>query len=183
MIYPIDVVTEMRRRGYAMLPGLTGFIEDLNPLTHPQAWNLLADPAWRRVLFDDPACRDRFWMLDDDARINRCPQAAVDFVTKDNKSHLTVLSGTDSFLQSSKLPEPLACYFAKILGFIHAVRTYLGEILPAPGLPTLLKFRAFHYHHSDLLAGLRHVDARGWGMRPHVDPSIVTLIIAQSDGR
>lgn len=173
---------ELEREGHVLLPGLTAFIEDLNPLTHDDVWAALKTSDVRTAIFAHPLCKRQYWMLNDERKIDEAPQAALDFVAKENKSHLTVVSGTEEFLDSPLLPERIRNYFGSIYQLLRFVEQYLTDILPKPTLPALLKFRAFHYDHSDLLAGLRRQNQRPAGMRPHVDPSIVTLVIAHSDG-
>jgi hypothetical protein len=70
----------------------------------------------------------------------------------------------------------------KIGGFISHTRDYFHDIIPPAPFPNILKVRIFDYLTSDPLAGMRPLFNGPVAMRAHIDGSLVTLVIAESDG-
>jgi hypothetical protein len=176
-----SVLPALHLKGYALLPGLTPWLDTLSPLNHLEAWNALHAPDVAGILHSHRDQRKLFF-LNDSGQIDDPPQLTIEFKAKAEKSHLTVIEGSERVVNHVLLPASVQIYLRLCDDFINHVRMYLREIMPATSLPTFLKLRIFDYHASDPLAGLRPVLLRTPAMRPHIDGSVFTLVISGSDG-
>lgn len=176
-----SVLPALQINGYALLPGLTNWLDTLSPLNHLEAWKALHASDVAGILHSHQDQRQLFF-LNDSGRIDEPPQLTIEFKAKAEKSHLTVIEGSERVVNHVLLPASVQIYLRLCDDFINHVRMYLREIMPPTSLPTLLKLRIFDYHASDPLAGLRPIFLRTPAMRPHVDGSVFTLVISGSDG-
>jgi hypothetical protein len=120
--------------------------------------------------------------LNDQGAIDIKSELNIEFRAKAEKSYLTLIGGSDSIASSPLLPASVQAYLEQCSAFMGEVHDYLTDCLPSPTLPTLLKLLIFDYHASDPLVEMRPPSACPHAMRPHVDGSICTLVIAPSDG-
>jgi hypothetical protein len=176
-----NLIPALATNGFALIPGLTDWYDLLSPLNHREAWEALADKNIAEIIRMHPKQQRRFF-LNDSSELDNDPQLSVNFVRKDAKSHLTIVQGAEAVGECPTLPTAVRSYLKSGNEFIKHIRDVLIDVLPTPTLPTILKVRIFEYHPSDPLAGLRPFIQREEAMKPHVDGSIVTFVIAQSDG-
>lgn len=175
-----SAVEVIRHAGYALVPGLTHWLDELSPLNQAEAWALLHDEHVQSLLEKSPHQRDQFF-LNDDGGIDQTKSVA--FAAKAEKSHLTVLENSEWISDLRLLPASVQEYFRRVNSFVRHVRRYLDEAMPRCENPTTVKVRIFRYLSSDLLVDLRQAETRTPLMKTHVDGSVITLVIAESDGR
>jgi hypothetical protein len=167
-----NIVPALAKNGFVLLPGLTKWFEILSPFNNGDAWEAFADKNVAEIIRSHPKQQQQFF-LNDSSRLDNNPQLSVDFVRKAEKSHLTVAEGAEAICDCSLFPAAIQSYLKSCNEFIRHFRDILSEILPKPAFPTILRMRIFEYHASDLTKQ---------AMKPHMDGSVCTLIIAQSDG-
>jgi hypothetical protein len=167
-----SMVPAMRESGYKFLTGLTGWFDDLTPFNRTDAWEALHDSRLGKIIDTNPDQKFRFF-INDEGKLPDRPSASVTFETKSRKSHLTIVEGAEWAAQDAILPNTVRNYFADCLRFLGQVRDDLNALLPAMSLPTILKLRIFSYNSSE---------RSDLAMRPHVDGSVCSIIIARSDG-
>jgi hypothetical protein len=173
-------VADMRRHGYACLPGLSHFFDELSPLIHAEAWETLGNNAVQALIAKARGTSDYFFLTDEGAIE---AQPTISFAEKMEKSHLTLLEQIDGDAALRYLPRCLQEYLLKAIFFISRFRNYLEETLPVLEHPTDIKVRIFRYSSSDPLVNFRPPEARMPSMRTHVDGSVATLVISENDGR
>ena len=98
-----SVVEDLQRSGFVMLPGLTGWLETLSPLTHREAWIALANPGVSALLHGLPSQKRRYF-LNDEGQIDAAGQLSVQFAAKTEKNHMTFVEGSESVAASPLLP-------------------------------------------------------------------------------
>lgn len=167
-------------QGFILLGGLTYWFDLLNPFTRQEAWNTLKDPKVSQALRANPHQQQRFFLNDLD-QVDDQPQLSANFEVKTRKSHLTVVEGADEIGRSQSLPQSVRQYLQDTRDFIASVRELVDSSLPNCILPTILKVRVFEYLAETNSSSGPAVPANE-SMRPHVDGSLATLIIAKSDG-
>lgn len=176
-----QIIPGFIRNGFVLLAGLTESLSLLSPLKNPEAWHALHNPSVAGLLHSN-VDQQFHYSLDDFGRVHQDPHHSIEFVVKREKSYLTIVEGSDSICAYPLLPEHVRSYLAGSIGVLRQIRSYLDCLIPQTEHPTHLTLRVFDYHSSDLLADLRPPTAREDAMRPHVDGSLFTLIIANSDG-
>ncbi len=177
----LDIARPFAVVGHAMVPGLTRWHAPLSPLNSAEAWEALANPAVEALLTGHRDQRRHFF-LNDAGGIDEVGQLSVAFMAKPEKSHVTVVEGAESIIANPLLPGCVHDYFGRCQNFIAEMRDYFADLLPPSSLPTLIKMRAFDYHATDPLIEMRSPTLCPHAMRPHVDGSVVTLVVAPSDG-
>jgi hypothetical protein len=158
-------------KGYTLLPGLTKWYPKLNPFNRKDAWRDLQDSAVSTTLHTNPAQQEHF-LLNDGGSLDDEPSLSIQFKEKPGKAHLTIIDGSEKIDLDPGLPRALQSYLADCREFMELAEEYLLELLPAATLPTRLVLRIFSYHST----------AQKLAMKPHVDGSIGTIIVAKSDG-
>ena len=173
-----SAVPALKANGYALLPGLTHWFDKLNPLHHPEAWTALRDGKVASFIHAHSEQQAQY-CLNDFGEIEIDRKSSVGFAEKRGKTHLTVGESATRIACDPRLPSATQLYLNNCIEFLNGVRNYLHEILPPPSLKTSLTMRVFHYSAATESTGGKQAAE---SMRPHVDGSICTLIIAQSDG-
>jgi hypothetical protein len=176
-----SILPALKSNGFALLPGFTRWFELLSPINNQEAWRAFSDKRVSEIIRTHPHQQQRFF-LNDSIKLDDTPQLSVNFEVKKEKSHLTILEGAEAISECPLIPDSVKSYLRIGNEFIESFRGVLTDSLPEPPLPTILKMRVFEYHASDLLAGIRPFSQNNEAMKPHVDGSICTLIIAASDG-
>lgn len=176
-----DVARPFAMVGHAMLPGLTRWLESLSPLHNAEAWEALANTTVSALLHGH-ADQRRHFFLNDEREIDAVGQLSIEFRAKPEKSYLTVVEGAAGIAANVLLPGAVQDFLGRCQTFIGELREYFATLLPPPTLQTLIKLRVFDYHASDLLVEMRPPTLCPHAMRPHVDGSVVSLVVAPSDG-
>jgi hypothetical protein len=176
-----SIIPSLAIKGYALLPGLTNWFPKLSPFCRQEAWEALQDPTVSTALHASPAQQQQFF-IGDKGVIDDVPQLGVQFAQKAWKSHLTVVDGSEKIDLEAWLPHPLRDYLADCREFMALAEEYLQELLPAATHPTRLKLRIFSYKTALSERAFDVSSTPQLAMRPHVDPSVGTIIIAKSDG-
>jgi hypothetical protein len=175
------MVSTLASNGFTLVPGLTRWLDILSPINRKEAWESLGNKNVLKIIRSHPKQQRRFF-LNDSCGLDKVPQLGLNFEVKKEKTHLTLVENNREVIESPLLPESIRSYLAACNDFLAFIRDLFGDLLPTPTLPAILKLRIFEYHASDVLAGMRLLKEDREAMRPHVDGSICTLIIAESDG-
>lgn len=176
------VVASLRAHGQVMMPGLSFWLSRISPKLRKEAWQALCDPRIQAMLHQHPDQVRQFFLADDGLVSDRA-QLSVGFVRKAEKDHLTLTENGRWVLGYELLPAPLRAFLADCFEFVEAVRIHVDDILPAPLAGKIcLKARLFNYASSDPLVGFKAAASVPPAMRPHVDGSVFTVVVAESDG-
>jgi hypothetical protein len=171
---------DLQKQGITFLPGWAHFLESLSPLNCHDAWAALSDPHTISTLSDHPNQRGHF-TLTDEGGIEL--QATIGVAIKKEKTHLTLVAGGENVASNPLLPSVVSEYLQRVYAFQRSMTALIADTLQPSSLPTTIQTRIFDYHASDLLAGLRGASDKTLAMRPHVDGTVITIIIAESSDR
>lgn len=175
------VLARIRTHGYAMLDGFTAWLETISPAARRDAWNALREEHVAALLRSHRR-QLHHQFLRDEGDVDPKPQLSINFAIKDEKSHLTVVHGADWGATHEFLPDYVRAYLRDVQLFVRHAQAHLDEVLPACELRTTAKARIFDYSSSDIFAGLKPVEEVPPAMKNHVDGSVFTLVVAESDG-